>query len=187
MAAAFTTSLRMGQPGIPWRRDLRLQRQERSGFAYDASTALGRRCGDSCLCDRQSEVRPAYTAGARRDIEAVPCSRPEEAPCFGRGGGRRRVASRPTVFVFGNQRGRAEISRRSANITMVAWLGQRRAPGVARLRQVALSKCSAHVVDESWAVNFEIGSAPTLFMGHATIMIVRTRHGWVAYTYRFGM
>jgi hypothetical protein len=92
----------------------------------------------------------------------------------------------PRVLVFSNQRGRAEVSRRSSNITMVSWLGDRRAPGLERLRQTALTKCPATVVDASWAVSFEIGSAPTLFMGRATIIMMRAPSGWVAYAYRFG-
>jgi hypothetical protein len=93
----------------------------------------------------------------------------------------------PHVLVFSNQRGRSAVDRQRDNVTMVAWLGSKHGSGAIELRKTALQKCPATVVDRSWAVSFEIGSAPTLYMGHATIIIVRTDRRWVAYAYRYGL
>jgi hypothetical protein len=86
-----------------------------------------------------------------------------------------------------NQTGRAKISRRTARITGLSWLGRTGAPGVAEFRSVALAKCPASVVDKSWAVSFSISTAQTISLSRATIVVVPTRRGFAGYAYRLGL
>jgi hypothetical protein len=90
----------------------------------------------------------------------------------------------PRALVIPTQGGRADINRRTSTITTISWLGNVGWPGIAPLRRAALAKCPARVVDKSWAVTFQIGTAHALPLGQATMIIVRTKSGWVSYATR---
>ena len=90
----------------------------------------------------------------------------------------------PRMLVIPTQGGNADVSRRTANITTISWLGNVGWPGIAPLRRAALAKCPASVVDKSWAVTFQIGTAHALHLGQATIILVPTSTGWAGYATR---